>query len=148
MSSVNKMEFRHEEDGLHFSRGREEFLTLLHSGEVIVRSRLRDGSLHIHSEQWPKLLPWIYSQLRSSDDNFWVGIHRLPKKTHRRIRIRSVITLFIIDDTEYPVVFTREPLDEHGVKELLLRLPPFLALINAGQVYFNNSASYARPRLE
>lgn len=148
MSIATKMAYRHTESGLHFSQGNEEFLALLYTGEVIVRSRLEDGSLRIHSEHWPKLLPWIFNQLRSSSDDFGVGIHRLPKKTHRRIRIRSVITLFVGDANEFPLVLTREPLDSHGVNELLQRLPPWLALLNAGKIHFNNSVPLARPRLE
>jgi hypothetical protein len=147
MSIPVVLDHHYTENGLHFTRANEEFLTLLFSGEVIVRTRLPDGSQHIHSEQWPKLLPWILTRLRSSSGDFWVGTHRLPKKTHRRIRIRSVITLFVVDSDQYPLVLTREPLDSRGVNELLQRLPPCLALLNAGQVYLNPNAPYARPNL-
>lgn len=147
MSIATKMDYRHTKEGLHFSCDNEDFLTLLYSGEVIVRSRLSNGSLHIHSEQWPKLLPWIYTQLRFSSGDFWIGIHRLSKKTNRRIRIRSVVTIFVVAENEYPVVITREPLDSSSVNELLQRLPPCLALLNAGKVYVNKSAPHARPNL-
>lgn len=146
MSASAEMDFHHSEHGLHFTKGKEEFLTLLHSGQVLIRNRLRDGSLHVHVEAWPKLLPWILTQLRSTGD-FAVGIHTLPSKAHRRLRIRSVITLFVVDSENYPIVLTREPLDARGINELLRCLPPFLALLNAGQVYVNSSAPYAQPSL-
>ena len=146
MSATTDIDYEHSPHGLHFTLGCEEFLTLRHSGEVVIRTRLNDGSLNVHLEQWPKLLPWVFTQLRTCGQ-FAVGIHELPKKTHRRIRIRSVITLFVVDADNYPIVLTREPLDSRGVNELVQRLPPFLALLNAGQAYLNSSAPYALPRL-
>ena len=141
------MDYHHSAQGMHFTQANEEFLTLLYSGETIIRSRAADGSRHIHVAQWTKLLPWILAQLRSDAGDLFVGIHPLPKKTHRRLRIRSVITLFVVDPERYPVVLTREPLDPSGVNELLQRLPPVLALLNAGQVHLNPTAPYARPHL-
>lgn len=147
MSTPTKMDYHHSTQGIHFSRANEEFLTLLYSGEIVIRSRASDGSRHIHVGQWPKLLPWILAQLCSKSGDFWVGIHPLPDKTHKRVRIRSVVTLFVVNADEFPIVLTREPLDSRGVNELIQRLPPFLALLNAGEVYLNPVAPYARPQL-
>jgi transposase len=63
------------------------------------------------------------------------------------IRIRSVITLFVVEPEKYPLVLAREPLDARDVDELIRVLPPPLALLNAGQVYYNSRAPHACPSL-
>jgi hypothetical protein len=147
MSTATKMGFHYTYRGMHFTREKEEFLALLFSGEVVIRSLTASGSQHIHIEKWPKLLPWIFSTLGSDTSDFAVGIHPLPKAAPRRIRIRSVVTLLVVDDDHYPVVLTREPLRPQAVEELLKGIPPVLALLNAGQVYLNSSAPFERPDL-
>lgn len=147
MKKRTEINYRYREDGLHFTASDEEFLSLRYSGEVVIRSRASDGSRHIHITSWPGLLPWIISQLCEGKEDFFVGVYPLPKVAHRRIRIRSVITLFVVEPQQFPLVLTREPLDERDVDELIRVLPPPLALLNAGQVYYNSRAPHACPRL-
>lgn len=147
MKKSHEIECLHQDDGLHFTASGEEFLALRYNGEVVIRSRAADGSQHIHITPWPGLLPWIFAQLCAGREEFTVGIHPLPKAAHRRLRIRSVITLFVPDAENYPLVLAREPLDAPGVDELIRVLPPPLALLNAGQVHYNARAPHPCPRL-
>lgn len=137
----------YRENGLHFTDHGEDFLSLRYDGDVVIRSRANNGSRHIHVTPFPGLLLWIISQLSLGESDLWVGIYPLPKAAHRRIRIRSVITLFVVEPETYPLVLAREPLDARDVNELIRVLPPTLALLNAGQVHYNARAPHACPSL-
>ncbi len=143
----HRIQHCYREDGLHFTDDGEDFLSLRYDGDVVIRSRAKNGSRHIHVTPFPGLLPWIISQLTVGESDLWVGIYPLPKSAHRRIRIRSVITLFVVESEKYPLVLAREPLDARDVDELIRVLPPPLALLNAGQVHYNARAPHACPPL-
>lgn len=141
----SSLDVHESEKGLHFRDAGEEFLALHYDGKVLTRSRARNGSLHIHVTSWPKLLPWIFGGVGVAADDFWVGIHPLPKGASRRIKIRSVITLFVVHADEYPLVLAREPLEQRDVDELIRCIPPPLALLNGDQLYYNSRAPHPCP---
>jgi hypothetical protein len=117
-----------------FRRG-HEVLVIHRDGKIVTRGVTRSGRLHIQTQSYPPLTPWLARPKGTTHREFSVSIQTIPPPYAAEFDVPMLFAIFVWEEFTHPVLITCEPLAPRKLRRLRQLLPPITAVINAGRLH-------------
>lgn len=127
---------RRSDHAIHFEADGFQFLELRRGGDCVIRITAPDGSLHVHIQSHPGLLPAMVSV---PGVNFAIAIQDIPSAIAEHFLIPSVIVFFPPSTSDTRILMAREPLGDAQLHLLRDHLGSIFGVLNRDKLYRHKS---------